>query len=135
MFINYNVQTELILFNDEYTLSQKLGLISDSLWVALNHYSVFSWTLKKEFSIIFMLYNDIMTYTGYTEAQKLATYRWREKNKDTYRELVKKSSKTFYQKHRNRLNEKGRQYYHFKKECKRLNSLFFCLDIDVDAAQ
>ena len=52
----------------------------------------------------------------YNENTKLAHYKWRESNKDKYREWVNKSVKKHYQENKDSINKKTMARYYLKKE-------------------
>ena len=53
---------------------------------------------------------------AYTQAQKEATYKWRENNKEHFKELHKKEAKTYYEKHKEDKIKKVLERYYINKE-------------------
>ena len=52
----------------------------------------------------------------YTEAQKLSSYKWREKNKDMYNSYMKEQMKKQYEKNREEKIKKVSERYFVKQE-------------------
>ena len=55
----------------------------------------------------------------YTEAQKKASYKWREKNKETYNSYIAEQMKKQYEKNKEEKLKKNAQYQLVKKEFRR----------------
>ena len=59
----------------------------------------------------------------YTEAQKRATMKWREKNRLQYNEYMRPQRKKFYEENKENLLIKKSNKYFWNKECKRLRDI------------
>ena len=55
-----------------------------------------------------------------SEALKVAQKRYRDAHRDQVRELVKRSSRTFYALHKDEINAKRREMYKLKKEAEKI---------------
>ena len=55
---------------------------------------------------------------SYTEAQKKATYKWREKNRDLWNEARKEYNQTYLNKNRDKYRMNATKYYYLHKEMK-----------------
>jgi len=60
----------------------------------------------------------IYTEMVYNEKIKESHYKWREANKEQYREYVNKGVKKHYQEHKDELKAKALSRYYHKKELK-----------------
>jgi hypothetical protein len=50
-----------------------------------------------------------------TEKHKQSVYKWRENNKDRYREICRKGSATYYEKHKEEKKKKALAHYYKRK--------------------
>lgn len=60
--------------------------------------------------------NVIVKKSSYTESQKRANIKWREKNIEKSRAYARKYAKNNYEKNKEKLKEKARINYHKKKQ-------------------
>ncbi len=59
----------------------------------------------------------LTTYSSYTEAQKRATYKWRENNKAELKEYSREYYKANYSKNREKLLLNKQIWYSKRKDC------------------
>ena len=60
--------------------------------------------------------NIVIVKSSYTESQKRANIKWREKNIEKSRAYARKYAKNNYEKNKEKLKEKARINYHKKKQ-------------------
>lgn len=61
----------------------------------------------------------------YTEAQKRATYKWREQNRERVYELNKPLQQRYYLENKEKCSIESKLRYQYKKECKRMRDILF----------
>ena len=64
-----------------------------------------------------------MTNSLTYEKAKQNIYKWREKNKEVYKEKNKKYVLTYYYKHKERLNARRLGYFRYNREAKQLRNI------------
>ena len=57
-----------------------------------------------------------VVYSSYTEAQKRANKKWREKNKERFQKYQLKYSRTYYEQNKEKIRVRNLERYYEKKE-------------------
>ena len=59
----------------------------------------------------------------YNNETKATMYKWREKNKEAYRKVVREEAKNYYDKNVEKESLRHKKIYRFKVECARLRNI------------
>jgi hypothetical protein len=59
----------------------------------------------------------------YNEENKNLMYKWRQKNKDAYRKVVREGFKKYYDENTEKISVRKKKSYRFKVECERLRNI------------
>lgn len=57
-----------------------------------------------------------IVYSSYTEAQKRANKKWREKNKERFQKYQLKYSRSYYEENKEKIRKRNLERYYEKKE-------------------